>query len=427
MGLKHMPKMFAVQSNVIRGLTKQQYSLLREMCQYSNNLYNVALYNIRQHFFANNKYLSYENNYQECRQNENYAMLQAGAAQQILRVADRSFCSFFSLLKKSRNKEYNSKNIRIPHYRKKGGLFNLILSTNSISIKDGKFRIPMSRRFMMMHPDIKPIVIPFPERLSNKIIKEVRIIPFDDGRHFRIQYVFEVTSEEKGLNKDNALAIDLGVNNLAACVSTVGTPFIMDGRKLKSINHQWNKEKARLQSIAKKQGKDITSRINRITEKRNNRVRDIIRKTARHIADYCIEKDIGSVYVGYNPDFKRSTNLGDSNNQNFVQIPFGQFRKQLSFLCWKYGIDFFEQEESYTSKCSAMDHDELPVYDPQQQFNGKFSGNRIHRGLYISKNGTAINADVNGSANILRKGKQNLDFEKLCMGLLASPERIRVL
>ena len=65
MGLKHMPKMFAVQSNVIRGLTKQQYSLLREMCQYSNNLYNVALYNIRQHFFANNKYLSYENNYQE--------------------------------------------------------------------------------------------------------------------------------------------------------------------------------------------------------------------------------------------------------------------------------------------------------------------------------------------------------------------------
>jgi IS605 OrfB family transposase len=279
---------------------------------------------------------------------------------------------------------------------------------------------------MMMHPDIKPIVIPFPERLSDKIIKEVRIIPFDDGRHFRIHYVFEVTSEEKGLNKDNALAIDLGVNNLAACVSTVGTPFIMDGRKLKSINHQWNREKARLQSVAKKQGKDITSRINRITEKRNNRVRDIIRKTARHIADYCIAQDIGSVYVGYNPDFKQSTNLGDSNNQNFVQIPFGQFRQQLSFLCWKYGIDYIEQEESYTSKSSVLDRDELPVYDPKQQISGKFSGQRIHRGLYMSKNGTAINADVNGSANILRKGKQNLDFEKLCMGLLASPERIRV-
>ena len=98
-----------------------------------------------------------------------------------------------------------------------------------------------------------------------------------------------------------------------------------------------------------------------------------------------------------------------------------------SFLCWKYGIDYIEQEESYTSKSSVLDRDELPVYDPKQQISGKFSGQRIHRGLYMSKNGTAINADVNGSANILRKGKQNLDFEKLCMGLLASPERIRVL
>ena len=354
-------------------------------------------------------------------------MLQAGAAQQILRVADRSFCSFFSLLKKSRNKEYNSKNIRIPHYRKKGGLFNLILSTNSISIKDGKFRIPMSRKFVALHPAIKPIVIPFPERLKDKTIKEVRIIPFDNGKHFKVQYVYEVTDENKKMNKDNALAIDLGVNNLATCVSTVGTPFIMDGRKLKSINHQWNKEKAHLQSIAKKQGKNVTSRLNIITEKRNNRVRDIIRKTARYIADYCIEKDIGSVFVGYNSDFKRSTDMGDANNQNFVQIPFGQFRQQLAFLCWKYGIDYIEQEESYTSKSSALDRDELPVYDPKKQFSGKFSGQRIHRGLYMSKNGTAINADVNGSANILRKGKQNLDFEKLCMGLLASPERIRVL
>ena len=422
-----MTKNFAVQSNVIRGLTRQQYSSLREMCQYSNNLYNVALYNIRQYFFENNKYLSYENNYHECRQNENYALLQAGASQQILRVADRSFRSFFSLLKKSKDEGYDGKRIRIPHYRKKGGLFNLILSTNSISIKDGKFRIPMSRKFVALHPAIKPIVIPFPERLKDKTIKEVRIIPFDNGKHFKVQYVYEVTDENKKMNKDNAIAIDLGVNNLATCVSTVGTPFIMDGRKLKSINHQWNKEKAHLQSIAKKQGKDVTSRLNIITEKRNNRVRDIIRKTARYIADYCIEKDIGSVFVGYNSDFKRSTDMGDANNQNFVQIPFGQFRQQLAFLCWKYGIDYIEQEESYTSKSSALDRDELPVYDPKKQFSGKFSGQRIHRGLYMSKNGTAINADVNGSANILRKGKQNLDFEKLCMGLLASPERIRVL
>ena len=207
--------MFAVQSNAIHGLTKQQYSMLREMCQHSNNLYNVALYNIRQYFFDNNKYLSYENNYQECRQNENYAMLQARVAQQILRVADRSFRSFFSLLKKSKNGGYDGKNIRIPHYRKKGGLFNLILSTNSISIKGGKFRIPMSREFMSAHPNLKPIVFPFPERLREKTIKEVRIIPFDNGRHFKIQYVYEVASEEKGLNKDNAMETNLTAEDIA--------------------------------------------------------------------------------------------------------------------------------------------------------------------------------------------------------------------
>ena len=109
------------------------------------------------------------------------------------------------------------------------------------------------------------------------------------------------------------------------------------------------------------------------------------------------------------------------------KIPLGQFRQQLAFLCWKYGIDYIEQEESYTSKSSALDQDELPVYDPKKQFSGKFSGQRIHCGLYMSKNGTAINTDVNGSANILWKGKQNHDFGKLCIGLLASPERIRVL
>ena len=100
----------------------------------------------------------------------------------------------------------------------------------------------MSRRFVTTHPGIKPIAIPFPERLNNKTIKEVRIIPFDGGKHFRIQYIYEVTSEKKGLSKDNALAIDLGVNNLAACVSTVGTPFIMDGRKLKSITNGTRKK-----------------------------------------------------------------------------------------------------------------------------------------------------------------------------------------
>lgn len=417
---------YCVQSNVIRGFTKHQYALLREMCQYSNNLYNVALYTIRQHYFNTKQFLTYENNYHECKTNENYALLQAGVSQQIMKVVDRSFKSFFNLVKKCQKGEYRYHQVNIPHYRKKGGLFNLVMSTNSFIIKNGYLYIPMSRAFRVLHPDVKEIKVKFPERLVDKTVKEVRILPCNNGKYFKVQYVYEATTEEMSLNRENCLSIDLGVDNLATCVSTVGTPFILDGRRIKSINHCWNKEMARLRSISMKQGQKTTDRIQRITTKRNNRVNDTIKKAARYIINHCIQNDIGTLVVGYNADFKRNANLGKQNNQNFVQIPLGNLRQQLAFLCWKYNIDYIEQEESYTSKSSFLDKDELPEYKAEQPYQGKFSGKRIKRGLYQSSNGTVLNADVNAAANILRKCKQNLDFDKLCNGLLASPVRIRL-
>ena len=417
---------YAVQSNVIRGLSKQQYTLLKEMSHYSNNLYNVALYNIRQHYFNTKKFLTYESNYHECKTNENYGLLQAGISQQIMKVVDRNFKSFFNLLKKCKLGDYRYHDVNIPHYRKKGGMFNLIMSTNAFIIKNGFLYVSMSRDFRALHPDVKEIKIAFPKRLEDKVIKEVRILPCSNGKVFKVQYVYEVSEEGLSLNKENCLAIDLGVDNLATCISTTGTPFIMDGRKLKSINHQWNKEIARLRSISMKQGVRTTNKIQRITTKRNNRVNDTIKKTARYIINYCVKNNIGSLVVGYNADFKRNSNIGKVNNQNFVQIPLGDLRQQLEFLCWKYNIEYSEQEEAYTSKSSFLDKDELPEYKAEQPYRGEFSGKRIKRGLYQSKNGTILNADVNGAANILRKCKQNVDFDKLCKGLLVSPVRIRL-
>lgn len=417
---------FAVQSNVIRHLSKEQYQTLRELCQLSNNLYNVALYNIRQYFFNQKLFLNYESNYHECKDNENYTMLQAGVAQQTLKVADRSFKSFFNLLKKCKTGDYRYHDVKIPHYRKKGGYFNLILSTNAISVKDGYFKLPISREYRKAHPDMEDILIPYPDKLNDAELKEVRICPYDNGRYFKIQYVYHWYREEVNVNPANIVAIDLGVENLATCTSNVETPFTMDGRKLKSINQYWNKEKARLQSIATKQGQRTTHRINRITAKRNNQVKDIIKKSARYIINNCIKHQIGTLIVGCNKDFKRSVNIGKVNNQNFVQIPLGDLRQQLEFLCWTYGIEYIEQEESYTSKSSFIDNDILPEYKAEQPYLGRFSGKRIHRGLYQSADGTVINADVNGSANIGRKCKQNFTIEELSSGLLASPKRIRV-
>lgn len=417
--------MYRTQSNVIRSLPKEEYKMLREMCQYSNNLYNVALYNIRQYFFQEKKFLRYEENYHVCKANENYKLLRASVSQQILMVVDRNFKSFFSLIKKAKRGEYSFKDIRLPRYREKGGLFNLILPVNTISIKNGFLTIPMSREFSKTHNG-KKIKIPFPSRLEGKTVKEVCICPDRLGNHFRIQYCYEQEKESVDVDPKKVLAIDIGLENLASCITNTGTSFIMDGRKLKSINQYWNKRKARLQSIAAKQGLKITKQILQLTRKRNNRAKDYIRKTARYIIDYCIEQKIGAVVCGYNSDFKRGMNLGKVTNQQFTQISFGSLRETLANLCERYGIQYIEQEESYTSKASCLDLDDIPVYNTEQPFTGEFSGKRIKRGLYRFSNGRIANADINGAANILRKSKQNFNFEELCRGLLASPLRIRL-
>ena len=417
--------MYLTQSNVIRKLSKEEYAMLREMCQYSNNLYNVALYNIRQYYFKEKKFLNYEENYHVCKENENYGLLQAGVSQQTLKVADRSFKSFFNLIKKAKKGDYRFQDIKIPHYREKGGLFNLILSTNAINIKNGFLIIPMSRCFSRLH-DGRQIKIPFPARLEGKRIKEVRICPVYNGRYFKIQYCYLQKEEKQNVTPDKVLAIDIGLENLATCVTNIGTSFIMDGRKLKSINQYWNKQKAHYQSIADKQWIKKTHRLYRLARKRNNRIQDYIRKTTRYIINYCVDHQIGTVVCGYNPDFTRSMNLGKKVNQQFTQISFGSLREAMQNLCEHYGIKYIEQEESYTSKASCLDLDDIPVYNAENSYTGTFSGKRVQRGLYQFADGRTANADVNGAANILRKSKQNFDFEELCRGLLDSPLRIRV-
>jgi len=273
---------------------------------------------------------------------------------------------------------------------------------------------------------IQRIKIKVPERLIGKKIREVKIIPLYKRRAFKIAYCYEINVENLKLNRENTLAIDIGLDNLATCVTNFGTSFIMDGRKIKNINRNWNKRRAYLQSILMKQGLSSSKFLERITLKRNNRINDCLKKTARYIINFCVANDIGTIICGYNPDFKRNINLGAKINQQFTQISFGALRRQLKNLCTRYGMNYIEQEESYTSKASFLDLDFLPIYNVQTPYTGTFSGKRIERGLYRSKSGRLINADVNGAANILRKSKQKVNFEQLCMGLLDSPLRIRV-
>ncbi|WNN89283.1 IS200/IS605 family accessory protein TnpB-related protein [Gloeocapsopsis dulcis] len=161
--------------------------------------------------------------------------------------------------------------------------------------------------------------------------------------------------------------------------------------------------------------------------RRNNQVRDYLSKSARYIIDFCIQRQIGTVVVGYNPTLKQGINLGTRNNQNFSCIPIFTLRAKLESLCARYGINYVEQEESYTSKSSFLDNDPLPIYNADNPTTAKFSGQRIKRGLYRTKEGHLISSDANGAANILRKSKHEADLSGVSRVCLTQPVRVRIL
>ena len=415
--------MYLTVKNQIRGLTADEYEALRLMCRLSKNLYNEALYNVRQYYFTERKYLRYEGNYHVCKSSENYAALNTDIAQQTMKVVDRSFKSFFALISKARAGSYQFNQIHLPHYLPKDGYFMLIIPR--IRIKDGSFAVPMSGTFKREHGCIR---INVPEILKDKKVKEVRIIPCHNAQYFEIEYIYEQPEYQHDLDSRKFLGIDLGLDNLATCVTNDGASFIIDGKQIKSYNRLFNKENARLQSIKDKQGNKTryTEKQYLNLRKRNRRINHAMSVAAKRIIDYCVENSIGNIVTGYNPDWKRNIDIGRRNNQNFVQIPHGKLRDKLSYLCELHGINYIEQEESYTSKASFFDNDMLPVYNADNPQEYKFSGKRITRGQYRTANGYILNADVNGALNILRKCTL-IDLTALQdSGCVNQPRRMRV-
>ena len=369
----------------VKHLSKGDYRSIKELCHIAKNLTNQAIYNIRQHYFAEGKYLKFELNYALLKSSDNYRTLNSNMAQQILKEVDGSFKSFFGLLKKAKQGKHALKDCRLPRYLPKDGYTTLVIGF--VRLKGNKLILPYSNSFRKTH---KAVEITIPPILLDKKVKEIRIIPKADARFFEIQYTYEAECIQRNLNTTNVLALDLGINNLVTGLSSKGETFIIDGRRLKFINQLFNKENARLQSIKDKQhfGKKPTHRQKAL---------------ARRVIDYCIDHDVGTLVVGYNETFHKDSNIGRRNNQTFVNIPFGKLRDKLAYLCELNGITLVMQEESYTSKASFWDKDVIPAYKSDDTEEYHFSGNRIHRGQYRTASGQVLNADVNGALNIMRK------------------------
>ena len=415
--------MYLTVKQQVKHLSKEEYRTIRELCHGAKNLTNEAIYNVRQYYFTEGEFLKYEKNYTLLKTSSNYKALNSNMAQQILKEVDGSFKSFFGLLKLAKQGRYAFKDCKLPYYLPKDGYATLVIGF--VRLNGNKLVLPFSNSFKKTH---KTIEITMPPVLLDKKVKEIRIIPKANARFFEVQYIYKAECIQRNLNTNNALALDLGINNLVTAVSSKGKSFIIDGRRLKSINQWFNKENARLQSIKDKQhfGKKTTNRQKTIARNRNNKVNDYMNKAACKVIDYCIANDIGTLIVGYNETFQRGSNIGKQNNQNFVNIPYGLLRSKLEYLCELNDIIFVKQEESYTSKASFWDKDEMPVYNADNPTEYQFSGTRVHRGLYKTANGKTFNADINGALNIMRKSSvvdMNILYSR---GEVDTPVRIRI-
>lgn len=359
-----------------------RFEELQSICKLSKNLYNVALYNTRQYFFENNVFLSAFQLDAVLRKKEDvdYNALPQKVAQQTLKMVEQNFKSFFALLKLKNKGKYNSK-IKLPKYLDKNGEYVTIYTNQAISKKALKCGfIQLSKSSVKIKTNIKEI-------------QQVRLIP--KGSHIVVEVLYTVKEKELQENNNRYCSIDLGVGNLATICSNVLKPIIVNGKPLKSVNQYYNKQLAKLKSELKNE-KKTSKRIKSLTAKRNNKVNDYLHKSSRLIVNYLVSNNISTLVIGKNKEWKQNANIGKRNNQNFIQIPHTRFIEMLTYKCKLEGITVIVKEESYTSKCSFMDNEPVKKHKV-------YLGKRVKRGLFQTKEKRLINADVNGSLNILRK------------------------
>jgi putative transposase len=391
----------------IRKLDKETFLELKEMCRNSNSLYNCCLYIIKNYYKETGKYIGQNQLYKEIKNNKHFKYLPAKISQQIVRLVDKNYRSFFALLKKKHNGMYGDK-VNEPRYKKPNSLFNLILPNDQINLIKGKLKIT------------KNIRIPFSYKIDGEI-KQCVIKPNNNGKYFMIYLTYEENKKEENdeLNDNNYLSIDLGLDNLIACYSNVGHSFIVNGKPLKSYNQYYNKRISKIKSkLEKFNKKKWSNKLSRLSINRENYIHNYINQTISVIIKYCIKHKIKNVIIGYNETWKQEINIGKVNNQKFCNIPHYKLKEKLGYKCYENGINFTMTEESYTSKCSFIDNEELKKHD-------NYIGRRIKRGLFKTKNGLLINADINGACNILRKVVPEFKYDGI-VGKIVCPSMLNI-
>jgi putative transposase len=376
-----------VESHIIKP-TDSRYASIDAACFASKNLYNAALYEIRQAFLFQGVYLTYNAMDKRMQSHEAYKALPAKVAQQVLKLLDKNWASFFAAIAEWReHPERFLGRPKLPRYKDKiKGRNMLVYTTQAVSKKALKKGIVRPSQL-----DIEVVSI-CPE------VDQVRIVPRNG--FYVVEIVYEQDCEQEPVKADLYAGIDLGINNLATITSNKSgfVPRLVNGRPVKSINQFSHKKRAELQGkLAKEDARRHTSkRLERLTNKRTRKIDHYLHTASRCIIDLLVSEGIGTLVIGYNQEWKQGVHMGKRTNQNFVTIPFARFIHMLTYKAELVGIQVRMTEESYTSKCSFLDFEPIGKHEV-------YAGKRVKRGLFRSAAGQQYNADVNGSYNIIRK------------------------
>ena len=366
---------------------------LFKMCRFSKDLYNQTMYIVKTNL-KDGKFLFYNDLDKILKVTPNlegeinYRKLKSQVSQQCLKLIDKNLKSYFKSIKDwAKNKNKYKGRPHLPNYLPKNGMFQLIYTNQSCSIKGGK---------IYFSKDLS-VSIPQWEKFSSvlKNFKQIRVNPKNE--YTEIEIVYETELENYDLDKSRYSSIDLGLDNLVTMVTDFSEPIIYSGKQLKSKNRYFNKTLSERKSVLEKENKKKTSKfIKHLCDKRTKETEDIYHKVSRHIVNLLTQNKIGNLIIGYNSGWKDSVVIGKVNNQNFVMISHDKLISMLEYKCRMVGINVIKHEESYTSKCDGLCLETIGRHET-------YLGKRKKRGLFQSSVGKLVNADVNGALNIMRK------------------------
>lgn len=396
---------------------------LDKMMHDSLVLYDQALYYQRQSYFESKQFgkiktYSYNELWNIVKHDEAYTDTKLDISPKtyaIRQVSNNWFAFIKALMAYKKNPDKFHGKPKMPNYLYKRKNYNIIQFDKTRFRKINK----IENSFYLPCSDYK---INVPKQIKFENIRQVTIQKFYGKT--RINIIFEDKETKKNnFDSNSAIGIDIGVNNLCAITSNdKAFSYVINGRPLKSMNQYFNKLYAETKSILEKCNKSKTSKkVERLCRKRYNKIDNYLNNVSKKIIDLCIEHNINTIYIGHNPNWKQESKMSKQNNQNFVQIPFNKLIDQLKHKASRYiDLNVVVVEESYTSKVDHLAFESLEHHE-------EYSGKRIKRGLFMSSTGKLLNADINGSIGILRKGKAITDEQLLLLrdrGDVVSPAKL---